>query len=167
MLQIAAGAARILKDDEQDALEDMIRGLVRIIQANPTTTDGMRGDLLITIPDTIATPAPTPDSLPMIIIDTITPLRHEIVFSSEDSKAKPESVRALEIWQKIGGAATGNEADYQFLAQDTDSPYMKQFQAADSGKQAHYLFCWVNAAGMRGPWKMASATITSELQTDQ
>ncbi len=37
-------------------------------------------------------------------------------------------------------------------------------RSADSGKQAHYLFCRVNSKGERGPWKMAFATVTSELQ---
>ncbi len=163
--RIAAGVARILKDDNQTSLEDMLRALVKIIQSNPTTTNEMRGDLQITIPDTTATPTPAPDAMPVVSIDTLVPLRHHIVFSGETSRAKPKGVRALEIWLKLGGDATGNEADYQFLAQDTDTPYIKQFNAADSGKQAHYLFCWVNAKGERGPWQMASATVTSELQS--
>ena len=163
--RIASGAARILKDDKEDVLETMIRAMVKIVQANATTTDEMRGGLQITIPDTTNTPTPAPDEMPVIFIDTVTPLRHEIVFSGENSKGKPQGVRALEIWMKLGGDATGNPADYQFQAQDTDTPYIKQFQTADSGKQAHYLFCWVNAKGERGPWKMASATATSELQS--
>lgn len=163
--RIASGVARILKDDTKDALEVMVRAFVKTIQANPTTTNEMRGGLQINIPDTTHTPIPAPDELPVVAIDTLVPQRHRIVFSGETSRAKPKGVRALEIWMKLGGDATGNEADYQFLAQDTDSPYIKQFVAADSGKQAHYLFCWVNSKGDRGPWKMASATVTSELQS--
>lgn len=163
--QIAAGSARILKDEKFEVLEAMIRALVRIIQANETTTNDMRGGLQINIPDTTATPAPVPDAMPSVFIDTVTPLRHEMMFSGEGIKGKPQGVRALEIWLKLGGDATGNPDDYQFQAQDTDSPYLKQFITADSGKQAHYLFCWVNPKGERGPWKMSSATVTSELQS--
>lgn len=163
--RIAAGVARILKDDTKVELEVMVRAFVKTIQANPTTTNKMRGDVQITIPDKTGTPTPAPNAMPVVAIDTLVPLRHHIVFSSETSRAKPKGVRALEIWLKLGGDATGNEADYQFQAQDTDSPYIKQFVTSDSGKQAHYLFCWVNAKGERGPWKMASGTVTSELQS--
>jgi hypothetical protein len=134
-------------------------------QDHPNMTDALRAKLGLPIYDAVKSKAPAPTETPVVSIDTKTSLRHEIDFSREDGKGKPEGSKEIEIHQKIGGEATGNIDDYKYKGRDTEPPYTLEFNPADSGKQAHYMFCWLNASGERGPWKMASATITSELQS--
>lgn len=163
--QAQARAARVGKDEAIDALEDVLSELNRRVQPLSTITDEQRKAIGLPIYDTTPTEAEAPGEIPVVKIDAAQPLRHEIRFSGEQTRGRPAGVKAIEIYIKIGGDATADAADYDFLAQDGESPYTKQFAAADAGKQAHYLFCWVNASGERGAWRMASATVTSELQT--
>lgn len=165
--QVAARTATTAKDEKMGAIEDILQEFNGRTQKHPGMDDALRTKVGLPIYDAVKSSAPAPTEMPVITIDTITPLRHEIVFSGESGKGKPEGVKALEIYLRIGGDATGNVGDYQFQAQDTASPYTRQFDVTDSGKQAHYLVAWVNNGGERGPWKMASATITSELQSAQ
>lgn len=41
----------------------------------------------------------------------------------------------------------------------TQTPYTLDFDAADGGKNAHYLLRWVNSTGQKGPWS-ETATVT-------
>jgi hypothetical protein len=164
--QSAARTARIAKDEKIDALEAVLSEINRRVQPLSTVSDSQRREIGLPIYDKTATSADAPTVLPVVKIDAAMPLRHEIGFSGEGMRGKPEGVKAVEIYIKIGGDATGNVGDYQFLAQDSEPPYTKDFAAADASKQAHYLFCWVNASGERGAFQMASATVTSLLQTD-
>lgn len=163
--QQAARAASEEKDEKIGTLEDILSEFNGRTQKHPNMTDARRELLGLPIYDDVKTKAPAPTETPVVSIDTKTALRHDIEFSGENSKGKPEGAKEIEIYLKIGGDATGSVGDYQYKGRDTDPPYTVAFGAADSGKQAHYMFCWLNAAGERGPWKMASATITSELQS--
>lgn len=163
--QVQARTDTQAKDAELGTLEDILQEFNSRTQGHPGMTDEKRTALGLPIYDAVKTKAPAPTETPFVTIDTATNLRHEIDFADEDGKGKPEGAREVEIHQKIGGDATGNVADYQYKGRDTEPPYTIEFTAADSGKQAHYMFCWLNASGERGPWKMESATITSELQS--
>lgn len=157
---------RLTKDDTLDDLEDILQEFNRNVQPHSTTTDAHRIALGLPVYDKIKTKAAAPTESPVVEIDGNQPLRHEIRFEGKTTKAKPDGVKALEIWLKLGGTATEDPKDYQFQAQDSDPPYLKVFNAADAGKQAHYLFAWVNASGERGPWLMKSVTISSQVQQD-
>lgn len=163
--QAKARADRIAKDAKVKKIEERLSEFNRRIQPMKSVSDERRAQLGLPVYDKTPTTAETPDELPIVQIDASLPLTHEISYSGENTKGKPEGVTSFEIRVKVGGNATGDEKDYQYQTNDTESPYTKQFSAADAGKQAHYLFCWVNSKGERGPWKMMSATITSELQS--
>ena len=165
-LQIQAKTATGTKDAKLDTLGDILSELNGRVQSHPNMTDERRNKLGIPIYDSVKSKAPAPTEMPFVSIDTATPLQHVIAFSaSEGKRGKPEGVREIEIYQKIGGDATANQVDYIYRGRDTDPPYTWSFTAAEAGKQAHYMFRWLNAAGEPGPWKMMSATITSELQS--
>lgn len=165
--QAQARANRVGKDEAMDALEEILSELNRRVQPLSTITDEQRKAIGLPIYDTTPTEAAAPGEIPVVKIDAAQPLRHEIRFSGEQTRGRPAGVKAIEIYIKIGGTATANVSDYQFLAQDSESPYVKDFAVEDAAKQVHYLFCWVNSNGDRGAWRMASATITSELQTSR
>ena len=166
--QQAAQSARQAKDASRDALESAIRQLVRQLQASGDVDDAERAALGITIPDTIPTAAGGIDTRPIGMVDTSQRLRHEIRFSDEatpTSRAKPAGVMGCEIWVKVAATGEAPPADpdeLSFVAMDTASPYIVEYDGADGGKTAHYMLRWVKTGGEKGPWsETISATITA------
>ena len=167
--QQAAQAARQAKDDARDTLESAIRQLVRQLQASEDVDDEERAALGITVPDRIRTSSSGElTTRPIGMVDTSQRLRHEIRFVDEatpTSRAKPAGVMGCEIWVKV--APTGDPApvspdELSFVAMDTASPYIVEYDGADGGKTAHYMLRWVKSSGEKGPWsETVSATITA------
>jgi hypothetical protein len=52
----------------------------------------------------------------------------------------------------VGQPTPGDPDTFRFVALDTKTPYTLDFDAADGGKNAHYLLRWVNSTGQKGPW---------------
>jgi hypothetical protein len=167
--QQAAQAARQAKDDSRDTLESAIRQLVRQLQVSGDVDDSERAALGITIPDTVRTPSTGGiDTRPIGMVDTSQRLRHEIRFVDEatpTSRAKPAGVMGCEIWVKIAAQAEAPPADPDelgFVAMDTASPYIAEYDGANGGKTAHYMLRWCKSGGEKGPWsETISATITA------
>jgi hypothetical protein len=66
-----------------------------------------------------------------------------------------------EIWVKIDGTPPGSEKDCTFLAVDSATPYVAEYDAAEGGKTAHYMIRWRMRDGSLGAWgETVSATIT-------
>ena len=70
-----------------------------------------------------------------------------------------------EIWVKVAATADPPPADpneLSFVAMDTASGYIVEYEGADGGKMAHYMLRWVKRGGLKGPWsETISATITA------
>ena len=98
-------------------------------------------------------------------VDTGQRLRHAISFADEttpNSRAEPEAVRGCEIWVKVGDPAPAGPSELTFLALDTASPYVAEYDGGDGGKTARYMLRWANSRGEQGPWSQTvSATITA------
>jgi hypothetical protein len=95
-------------------------------------------------------------------VDTSQRLRHTITFADEttpNTRAKPDGVRGCEIWSKVGDAPA-SLSELSFLALDTASPYVIDYQMSDAGKAAHYMLRWANPRGEQGPW---SQTVTATI----
>jgi hypothetical protein len=170
--QQTAQAARQNKDTARDAVDATVRMLVRRIQANPAVTDVQRASLGITVKDKVQTlaagaaAATNGASRPVGIVDTSQKLRHEIRFFDEHtptSRKKPEGATGCEIWVKIvenGGAAPKDVAECQYLATDTATPYVAEYDGMHAGKMAHYILRWLYKGGEKGPIsEVVSATI--------
>jgi hypothetical protein len=158
----AAEAATSRKDDCRMSAENTIRMLARRIQATPGVTDEAKKKAGLPVHDTIKTLHAAPATRPIGEVDTSERLRHTIHFKDQTAprKAKPKDVMGCEIWAKIGGAPPTDPAECQFVALDTNSPYLNQFTGADAGKTVHYLLRWVSTRGGKGPWsETISATI--------
>lgn len=161
--QIEARTAREKKDNSRVSLEGKLRESAQRVQTYPGTTDMIRQELMLTVKDTTQSSIGEPETRPVAEVDTSVPLRHSIMFYNEGgtAKGKPDGVKGAEIWCKIDGEATMNEADYRYLGTDTASPYLAVHKAEDAKKQAHYLLRWVNPKGEAGAWSNpVSATIT-------
>ena len=161
--QAAAQSARQAKDAERDTIENLVRPLVNKIQATPGVTDTQRSSLGITVRSTTRTAVAAPTTRPVATVDTSHRLRHTIAFVDEltpTTRAKPDGVSGCEIWVKVGTAPT-DPSELSYLAMDTRSPYVAEYDGADAGKIAHYMLRWVNTRGERGPWSQTvSGTIT-------
>lgn len=163
--QAAATSARQAKDDSRDNAESLLRPLVGGLQSRTTVTDAQRQAMGITVRATTRTAVGPPTTKPVATIDTSQRLRHTISFFDEltpDSRAKPDGVQGCEIWTKIGNSAPAGPDDVKYLALDTRTPYLTEFDAADAGKTAYYMLRWVSTRGEPGPWSQTvSATITN------
>jgi len=162
--QAQAQAARTAKDGKRDDILEVLRPFVKIIQAKPAVTDEMRAALGITVRSTSRTAAGAPTTRPVVTVDTSQSLRHTITFVDEltpTSRAKPDGVSGCEIWVKVGDAPSG-PSDLTYLALDTRSPYVAEYDDDDAGKIAHYRLRWLSTRGETGPWsQVVSGTITA------
>ncbi|NOS99219.1 MAG: hypothetical protein HOP29_01165 [Phycisphaerales bacterium] len=68
-----------------------------------------------------------------------------------------------EIWVRLAPVADPPPADpaaFTFVALDTRTPYVLDFDGPDGGRNAHYLLKWANTRGEKGPWsETATATV--------
>jgi len=167
--QQAAQAARQAKDASRDTLESAIRQMVRRLQASSAVDDAERVALGITVSDPVRSLYTAGiGSRPVGVVDTSQRLRHEIRFTDESSptrRAKPAGVMGCEIWVKVAAAGepapTGADG-LSFVALDTASPYIAEYDGGQGGKTAHYMLRWVKTNGEKGPWsETVSATITA------
>ncbi len=69
-------------------------------------------------------------------------------------------MRGAQVWVKIGDPPPVDPNELTFLATDTRTPYVANFDGADGNKVAHYMLRWESTRGETGPWsETASATI--------
>lgn len=162
--QASAQGASQSKSFARDNYESGLRTFVQGIQAKANLADSHRAALQINVRSTKRTAAGLPDTRPVVKIDTSQRLRHTVSFNDEKTptrRARPEGVMGCEIWVKIGDPAPTDPSQLHFLAMDTATPYVAQYDGADAGKVAHYMLRWVNRRGESGPWSQTvSATIT-------
>lgn len=162
--QANADAKLQTKNAARRDYETLLRAQARHIQSAPTTTDADRAALGLTIRESRRTPTVAPVSRPVAQVDTRQRLRHTISFTDEqtpNSRRKPDGVRGCEIWVKIGDPAPTDPDQLRFLALDTATPYVAEYDGADAGKTAHYMLRWISTRGEQGPWSQTvSATIT-------
>ena len=163
--QAAAMAAVQAKADSRVANEAFIRPFVGRMQSNTSITDAQRQSLGITVRSTTRSAVGAPTTRPVAQVDTGQRLRHTISFGDEltpTSRAKPDGVQGAEIWMKIGDQAPAGPGDVHYLALDTRTPYVAEFEGADAGKTAYYMLRWINTRGETGPWSSTiSGTITN------
>jgi hypothetical protein len=151
------------KNTARDAAETVMRALARIMQQHPAMTDADRAAAGLNVRDTTRTAAAAPTSRPIGVVDTSQRLRHTIYFKDENtpnSKKKPDGIMGAEIWCYLGATPPVDASLCSFVALDTSSPYVVDYEGEDAGKIAHYFIRWVNTRGEKGPWsETVSATI--------
>jgi len=152
------------KNESRGRIETQIRTLVNSLQVNPALTNAQRAELNISIPDGTRTPPPVAATRPIAVIDTSQPQRHTIQFMDEATptrRKKPDGMMGVEIRVQVGGAEPVEPDEMRFLAIDTSTPYVADFDGADAGKTAYYRLRWLNTRQQAGPWSdIYSATIT-------
>ena len=79
---------------------------------------------------------------------------------SFQSVAFANGVRHIEIWYCINPTPPAGPDSCEFLATDTNTPYVHSIEAAEAGKMVHYMARWVNSRNEFGPWsETVSATV--------
>ena len=70
--------------------------------------------------------------------------------STPSKRAKPAGVTGAEVWCKVGPPAPLEGTGCTFLGLDTRTPYLAEFDPADSGKAVWYVLRWVSTTGQPG-----------------
>lgn len=117
-------AATQTKNTAKDALirgPGGIRQLVGIVQKFPGTTDTMRVQLNISVPDDEPTPIPPPSDAPEIDFISTGTRTIRIRFHNEHSlqRAKPEGVVGLTVFSFMGETPPLSLSDWKFEANST------------------------------------------------
>lgn len=163
--QAAAEAAATAKVEARKSLESVVRALVNRLQASPVVSDQERQALGITVRDKNPTPIPPPATRPEAAADTSQRLRHVLRFNDETTptrRAKPAGVAACHIFAKIGGEPPTDVSECTFVGASSRDKFTVNYAGDDGNKTAHYMVCWVNGKGERGPWsETVSATIAA------
>ncbi|MEX2244865.1 MAG: hypothetical protein WD716_13590 [Fimbriimonadaceae bacterium] len=159
----AASAAVALKDTSRFTFEDAMRTVfAKIYAAGVAIGDNLEAAGL-SPRDTTPTDVPVPSTRPVMIIDTSERFRHKNNFADEGTptkRAKPFGVAGCELRLFIGATPPVDPQDFDFVAIDTRTPQIWEFDPADAGQMAHWVARWVNTRGEAGPWSdVVSATV--------
>ena len=160
--QAAAKTKTQAKEEKRDVLEKILREYLKLAKAQSSLN---QSDL--TSLGQIATSSYTAVSnptRPVGKVDTSQRLRHTISFADEatpDQRRKPAGVIGCDIRMKVGGAPPTDEKECVFVALDTATPYVKEFDGADAGKMIHYMLRWALKDETYSAWsETISATVT-------
>ncbi len=158
------------RDLRRESLVDAIRPLVARIQTNPETTNVDREAMWIPLrgnaPSAQTVAEGSPDR-PTASIDIRALLTHTLRIENTDgtttTKGKPEGVKAVEVWVKVGEQPTGEpETDMRYVNMSSKNTMAVPFTTVDGNKQAHYKLRWVYKNGIKGGWSdLQSATIAA------
>jgi len=156
--QNASKGAAETNDEDMDVLGSEIRNLTKRIQARRETTDAQKEGLGITVADTTRTPISEQIVLaeppPIIEAKCTGPKTVRIDWypsqAPGESEALPQGIDGVGIWVATGGIPT-DPALWQFLALDTNSPYIHNVRNAATVTLA-YKAQWFDRRKRFGPF---------------
>lgn len=156
--QNAAKGAVQTNDEDMDALESEVRGLVKQIQAWKNMTDAKRRELGITVPDLTKTPLSE-----QIVLTTPPPIVQAKCTGPKfvqldwyptqapgESEALPQGISGVSIFYAEGGIPS-DESQWKFLALDTNSPYVHNV-GNDATVTIAYKAQWFDRRKRLGPF---------------
>jgi hypothetical protein len=153
--QNTASSLREAKDVSRGNGDGLLSALIAILRANKAQVSNAELEALgLSVYDTIRTAAPVPTSRPVGRVDTSQRLQQTISWSDESTPTsirKPAGVQGAMLYLKIGGAAPTSIAECEFVAFDTKTPYVYDFDPSAGGQTAYWLLLWANTRGETGP----------------
>jgi hypothetical protein len=159
----AAQGAVALKDSDRFTFEDALRTLFNKIYAAEVAGGDQLESAGMPVRDTTPTASPVPTTRPVMIIDTSERFRHSVGFADEGTptkKAKPAGVAGAELRNFVGATPPVDPDDFVFVAIDTKTPQLWEFDPSEAGQMAHWVARWINTRGEAGPWSdVVSATV--------
>jgi hypothetical protein len=161
-LEASVASARGSKNNRRAQIIELTRKFMTLIRGTVGNDPDKLGTVNLDVLDTTRTQSGAPTSVPFALID-LGKLRHTLNFrdaATPDTDKKPAGILGAEIWYKIGGTAPVDNKECQFLALDTATPYVVNFDGADAGKTVYYLLRWQSKNGDKGDWSdVAQATV--------
>ena len=153
-VQIEEAGISQSKSDNRKALLAEWRRQRNVLYADTSVSDSALANAGVPPRDMVKTASAAPATAPVGHVD-YGKLKHVIHFrdsATPDKKAKPAGMQGCEIWRFVGTAAPVSEGDYDYVATDSDSPYVAFYSMADAGKKVYYLLRWISKSGARGEW---------------
>lgn len=164
LTQTAEDEALQAKKLRRKKIIQLARQQFKLARAASGMTDEKLGAANLDVYDTEPTTSRPPDGVPVGHID-YGKLKHTIYFrdsASPDSEAKPVGVKGCDIYRFVGSEPPASEKDYDYLTNDSSSPYVAFYDGADAGKTVFYLMRWVSKANEPGEWsQVLKATINA------
>lgn len=184
-----AKTARQRKDQTQADATQVIRGIARLLQAEPSLTDEHRKALRLPVRDRVRTRQTAPPTAPLVMIDASQRLEHRLVICDPvrgNRRSKPPGAMGCEVWmdlappqtaegepgrggegEKQQGQAVGTSPEQQpmngetvLLGITTNSRFEHRFDAPHASWTARYRLRWFSRRGDKGPWsEPVAATI--------
>lgn len=158
----AALAANQSKRDTRTLCTTDIRSAVRMIQANPLTTDTMRVALGLSVGGG-GTGNIVPQDVPVIVEVEQQILEHEVHYRnlpSVNSRARPGWAKGANLYLKIDGPAPSGTSEMSLVKFVAKSPYHHEFGPTDVGKKAWWVVVWTDGVETSAPSEAFGATIT-------
>lgn len=140
--------------------------LVDIIQAYPGTTDIMRGQLGLRIPDTTPTPVPAPATAPdLSIISTFgrtikVRLRDQ---ENPDTRGKPDGVQGATVIYHVGDTVSADPAEWTFAMNTSKTVFEVDIPGTvPAGSKVWLAAFWFNARKESSPAASPESTVIAE-----
>lgn len=163
--EAGARSATADKRDARRAMLAMVRPFVRRVQANPATTDSIRGAMQLTASETGRTEvmATAVDQTPQLLLDFGTRGQITVHFGPNPGNENRNGLPAGAIGAVVqvrSGAANDETASWQWLDNPSSSPYVHLVQPS-AVKVLAYRCAYLYRRGRKGPWSApAEAAVT-------
>ncbi len=145
----------VTKRDAKAALTAKARELAMIVQAYPGTTDTMRSDLGLTVPDVEPTPVPPPSVAPGMDIVSVAGRTVRIRLhdpGSQSSRSKPAGVKGASIYTYVGASAPSDIESWKYEGSTTKLVIDVEFPPTiEPGATVWFTAYWTNGKFESGP----------------
>jgi hypothetical protein len=150
------------KNDARKVAEKAARGLIsEYLTYSKVLTNADRDNMGLPIHDTTHTPAPIPDDMPTVEINTSKHQKHKLHVKTGTltGRSKPPKVHGVEVWRKMGGDPPKSEAEWVYLNFTGRTTLTVDYPLDLVGTVVHYRFRWVNTRNQPGPWSETFSAI--------
>ena len=150
----AAREAAELKRASRKRLVRAIREAAGALQANPNVGDDVLISMRLTVRDRVRTPAPVPDTEPLLNAHIAGAQTVILRFFDGEGKTrrKPKGVVGCQIFVDVGAAAPSDREAFRYLGMSSDGRFQVTFLGEEIGKYAHFYGRWMNTRGELGPY---------------
>ena len=127
------------------------------IAYNSAVSDADRTALQVAIHGGKRTPEKTPDTVPLVDIESLKGAILEFFFrvaANEEGvshRGKPRHTMGMKIYYKVGDPAPTGVDDCYHSVTATRTPYRLILKQSDAGKKLYCYCCWVNHREIEGP----------------
>ncbi len=143
----AEGAAQTQQNERQTSM-DVIRPLVKQVQANPATTDIHRAGLGVNIPDP-RTPAQVPPTAPFIELDWSQ--RGQVTIHVGETPSNEQINKFGEFAQNVALQFKLSGGNFEHLGVTSHSPFV-HVVGNTTAQTVEYRAAYLNSKGEQGPW---------------